>query len=157
MWSIIFSLYMKKIKYFLIIITVISLIIVITGCSSDEVKTFAPIKRKKSINIFPDNLSSSIISNKPTLIYFYAKWDQTSDEVNPHIEDISKLYKNNINVIKIDVDNPSLAYVVAKFNVGFLPDMVILKRAQTMMRIDGWVDFKTIQSGVEVALINSTY
>lgn len=148
---------MKKIKYILTITTIIILIIIFTGCSANEVRTFAPTKRKKSINVFPDYLSTSIISNKPTLIYFYAKWDQTSNEVNPYIENISKLYKNKINLIKIDVDNPSLAYIVAKFNVGFLPDIIILKRSQTVMRVDGWVDFKTIKSGVELSLKNISY
>jgi thioredoxin-like negative regulator of GroEL len=140
-------------KFYLVIIAAL-FIIISTGCSAVQVEPAKIYKPKyKSTQKIPEFIKQATVSGKPTLLFFYANWDPTSSQVKPYIQSAQKQYNGKINLYQININDPKMAYLVAKFNTGYLPDTVILNaKGKTAMRIDGWIDLKTIQAGIEDAL-----
>lgn len=137
------------------IIALITCLIVITaiGCETkvEPAKIYRP-KYKTTQNI-PVDFKKATVSGKPVVIFFYAKWDTTSSQVKPFILSLKNKFNDSVIFYLVNVDDPKMAYLLAKFNVGYLPDTVILDtQGKTLMRIDGWVDSRTIQASIQKAL-----
>lgn len=137
------------------IIALLASLIVLTaiGCETkvEPAKIYRP--KYKSTQKIPVDFKKATVSGKPIVIFFYAKWDTTSNQVKPFINALKDKFDGSVNFFLVNVDDPKMAYMIAKFNVGYLPDTVILDtQSKTLMRVDGWIDSKTIQASIQKAL-----
>lgn len=143
----------------LLLVLAIALLIGSGGCTTKkaEVKDADVIDVKPAKNPdeeIPKEITEALADKRPVAIIFYANWDQVSDQVVSYFESTKKQSSySRVEFVKINIDDPDNAYVIAKFDVGFLPELVVLDGSgKTVMRKNGWIDSKTLQSGVSAAL-----
>lgn len=133
------------------------ILLAVTGCQSaqknvvdDELKNLIKTAKTAKQQI-PSVVREAYTAKKPIVLFFYGNWDQVSGQVAKYIDKESSTV-NNVEFIKVNIDDPEMAYLVAKFNVGFLPETIMIDgNGKTVMRKNGWIDRKTIAAGIAAA------
>lgn len=140
-----------------IVLLMILLLIIVSGCQPKKQATVDTelkelIKSAETAKQqIPEAVKSAFKENRPLVLFFYGKWDQISEQVSKSI-DTEAAAASNIRFIKVNIDDPQMAYLIAKFDVGSIPETVIIDGAgKTVMRKNGWIDKKTIAAGVAAA------
>lgn len=64
---------------------------------------------------------------KPTVIFFYASWCGACKVMKERYSDLAQHFKNDINMLKINVDNERLKEAIDTFGIGAIPTFIIKK------------------------------
>lgn len=84
-----------------------------------------------------ENFNKLINEEKPVLVDFYATWCGPCKTLAPVLEEIQEEFKNELNVIKIDVDeNPELA---AQFHIKSVPTLMVFKEGNILNLMKGFM------------------
>jgi thioredoxin 1 len=75
-------------------------------------------------------------SEKPVLLFFWAKWNSPSETVLPYIEEIQKEYEGKLFVGRVDVDK-SIQVINATYKIRVIPTVFLLKNGQVMDKTIG--------------------
>lgn len=79
-----------------------------------------------------------INGNKPVLVDFYATWCAPCKTMTPIIEEIANEVKEQVRVLKIDIDkNQSVA---ANYKIQAVPTLIIFKKGEIVWRNAGAMD-----------------
>ena len=79
--------------------------------------------------------SEIIQSNKLVLVDFFATWCGPCKAVAPELEKLKSIQKDNLKIIKIDVDkNPGIS---AKFQVRGVPTLILFQSGNLVWRESG--------------------
>jgi len=70
----------------------------------------------------------------PVLVDFYADWCPPCRRLTPLLEKLSKELDGQLKIVKLDVDNTSLA---PQFGVMNIPTMILFKNGQEVNRLIG--------------------
>ena len=62
-------------------------------------------------------------TNKPIFLEFYAEWCEVCKKMSSGVSEFRKEYKNDINFVFINVDNPKWEKYVKKMNVNGIPQI----------------------------------
>ena len=81
------------------------------------------------------NFKSIINSDTTVLVDFFADWCATCKILAPILEQVKKIFGNNIKIVKIDVDKNKL--LAAKLQVRGIPTMILFKNARQVWRQSG--------------------
>ena|SRR3972149_2511843 len=93
---------------------------------------------------------SEKIKNKTVLIEFWAPWCHGCKAVTPHLDELAKMYNDDIFFFKVNVtNNPGLA---GRFGVMSLPNMIFFKNGKIIDQIIGATTKKVIEERVKKAL-----
>ena len=65
----------------------------------------------------------AFLDGKPTLIEFYADWCEVCRAMAPSMLSIEEKYKDQIDIVLLNVDNPRWQYLIDKYNVLGIPQM----------------------------------
>lgn len=85
-------------------------------------------------------------NNKITLIDFFATWCEPCRMLAPILEEVSNI-KKEVEFCKINVEkNVNLA---TKYNVEFVPTMIIFKNGKEIGRINGMLDKTELTEQIE--------
>lgn len=89
------------------------------------------------IKITDESIKEVLKTDKLIVIDFYADWCNPCKVISPIIEEISELYKNEIMVGKLDVDNNDDS--ASKYEVRNIPLVLFIKNNKILDKIVGVV------------------
>ena len=87
---------------------------------------------------------SIIKSERPVLVDFYADWCQPCKEVSPILKEVKDTFKENIRIIKVNVDNKP--YIASLYQVKSIPTLILFKQGTVQWSCVGLVDKAEITS-----------
>mgnify|MGYP001072123213 CR=1 FL=1 len=82
-------------------------------------------------NNFREMIDTSAV---PVLVDFYADWCPPCRRLTPLLETLSEQLDGQLRIVKLDVDNSSLA---SRFGVMNIPTMILFKDGQEVNRLIG--------------------
>ncbi len=80
---------------------------------------------------FREVIDASVV---PVLVDFYADWCPPCRRLTPLLEKLSEELDGQLKIVKLDVDNTSLA---SQFGVMNIPTMILFKNGQEVNRLIG--------------------
>ncbi len=86
-------------------------------------RLFQPTLLLKSFGELSIDPEIAFRNDKPTFLEFYAEWCEVCKEMAPKVADIKDEYKDDINFVFLNVDNPKWENYIKKFNVSGIPQI----------------------------------
>ncbi|MFA7563221.1 MAG: thioredoxin domain-containing protein [Methanoculleus sp.] len=85
---------------------------------------------------------------KPVLMDFFAEWCGPCHQQTPIIDELKKRMGDQVDVQKIDVgvDSEQTRQYAAKYDIQFVPTLVIEKDGQLIRKLVGVQDLGTLES-----------
>ena len=77
----------------------------------------------------------------PLLVDFYASWCGPCAQMEPIIAQFAERMKHRTNVLRIDIDDPSMEAVVHRYHVVSVPTLMFFRRGEVMWRESGSVSY----------------
>ena len=84
---------------------------------------FKPTYLLKSFGELSINPEIAFKNNKPTFLEFYAEWCEVCKEMAPKVSNLMTEYRDDINFVFLNVDNPKWEEYLRKFNVNGIPQV----------------------------------
>ena len=76
-----------------------------------------------------------IMSDKPTLVDFFATWCQPCKMMHPVLEQVKATLGNRIRIIKVDVD--SHQQIAAEYQIQSVPTLMLFQNGEMLYRQSG--------------------
>ena len=70
----------------------------------------------------------AIQNKKPTILEFYADWCTTCQGMSPIMNSLKQEYREKINVVMLNIDDPQWQDIVTKYQVTGVPQFTFLDR-----------------------------
>jgi len=109
------SLYQKYFLVFLSFLLVISLFFLSNGFKANSM-----LDQLAKNSLSPEKALSN---GRPTVLEFYADWCEACKEMAPDMIQVEKQTSNKVNVVLLNVDNPSWLDLVDKYDVNGIPQL----------------------------------
>lgn len=87
---------------------------------------------------------------KPVLVDFYADWCGPCQTMGPVIDDIKKIYGDQLRILKINVDNNQAA--AQKYKVRGVPTFLLFKGGEISWRAAGIQTRTNLKDAIEKVL-----
>ena len=76
-----------------------------------------------------------------TLVEFYATWCGPCLQMEPIITQFAERMKHRTDVLRIDIDDPSMEAVIHRYHVVSVPTLMFFRRGEVMWRESGSVSY----------------
>jgi acylglycerol lipase len=70
--------------------------------------------------------AEAMANDKPTVIFFGAKWIEPSFELNAAMTRALKIYGDHVNFVRLDADLPDNAALIKSYDIALIPTVLIL-------------------------------
>jgi len=95
----------------------------------------------------------AISNGKPTMIEFYADWCEVCNEMAPNMIDLKKRYKNEIDIVLLNVDNSMWNDFIEKYDVQGIPHFNFFnKKGEFQATLIGLQEEKNIERSFDFLL-----
>lgn len=92
------------------------------------------------------------MSEKVTLLDFWAAWCGPCKVMHPIVEEIEHQYKGKIKVVKVNVDEPNNQSIVEQYQVGAMPTYIIEREGQVVEQFVGAQSKTKLLTAIDSAL-----
>ena len=99
------------------------LVLIITFLLLFKNLIFQPALLLKSFGESSINPQIAFNNGQPTFLEFYAEWCEVCKEMAPKVSDLRDEYKNNINFVFLNVDNPKWENYLREYDVNGVPQI----------------------------------
>ncbi len=82
-----------------------------------------------------ETFNDVIISEKPTLVDFFATWCQPCKMMHPILEQVKATLGDKIRIIKVDVDKHQ--QVAAQYQIQSVPTLILFQKGEILYRQSG--------------------
>ena len=82
-----------------------------------------------------ETFNDVIMSEKPTLVEFFARWCQPCKMMHPVLEDVKARLGDRIRIIKVDVDKHQ--EVAAGYQIQSVPTLMLFQNGEILYRQSG--------------------
>ena len=89
---------------------------------------FQPTLLLKSFGELSMDPELSFKNNKPTFLEFYAEWCEVCKEMAPQVSKLREEYRQDINFVFLNVDNPKWENYIRKFDVNGIPQINLFNK-----------------------------
>ena len=111
---------------------------------------FKPIFLLKQFGELSIEPEIAFTNNKPTFLEFYAEWCEVCKEMAPKVASLKDEYKEDINFVFLNVDNPKWEKYIRKFNVNGIPQVNLFDEyADLKVTFIGKQQEKTIKESID--------
>ncbi len=94
------------------------------------------ITKYKVQQVFDDDFRKVVLKSKqPVLVDFWAAWCGPCKVIAPYVEEISKEYKGQVKVVKVNTDAAPIT--VNRYNIRSMPTFVVFDGGQEVSRFSG--------------------
>jgi thiol-disulfide isomerase/thioredoxin len=101
-------------------------------------------------------LPVALASGRPTILEFYADWCEACRSMAPAMESVESSYRQQLNVVLLNVDNPRWQPEVERYDVNGIPQLELFDRSGTAVgRAIGARSAAELESLAQ-ALVNNT-
>lgn len=76
-------------------------------------------------------LSVALTNGRPTIVEFYADWCEACRSMAPAMEAVESTYRQQLNVVLLNVDNPRWLPEVERYEVNGIPQLELFNRTGT--------------------------
>ena len=126
-----------------------ALIILLTSIyfisNSQTVITLKEDSFKTKIWDYEKNNEFKFEGEKPIILDFSADWCKPCRMIKPHLDDLQKHYKNDLQIYTMDAERYD--YIADKFNVKYLPTLIfITPKNDTFYKTIGYKDKRKLKS-----------
>lgn len=94
-----------------------------------------------------EEFESFISENKKVIVDFYATWCGPCRMMAPVLEDIDEEFNNEINIVKIDVDE--VGELASEFMVSSIPTLLFIKDKEVIATQVGYIPAKSLKKAIE--------
>lgn len=81
--------------------------------------------------------------HKPVIVEFGAEWCGSCRIIAPIVNDISAIYRNQIKVVKLDIDQNK--HLAAQYGIQFKPTFLFIRKGEIIDHIVGSVSRKVFE------------
>lgn len=96
-----------------------------------------------------EKFDGEIMSDKLTLVDFYAAWCGPCKAMHPILEQLSQMVGDKARILKYDVDDLDNSDIVARYNVSSVPTLILFSRGKVLWRTSGVVSAEYLRDIVE--------
>lgn len=82
-----------------------------------------------------------IWQEKLTFVEFYATWCIACQEMEPSIIQFGERMKRRTDLIRIDIDDPTMEAVIHRYHVVSVPTLMFFRRGEVLWRESGAVSY----------------
>jgi thioredoxin 1 len=101
-----------------------------------------------ALDVNASNFETQVLrSPTPVLVDFWAEWCQPCKMLMPVLESV----RDQIKVVKINIDDASAAGLAARFRINSIPTLVFFNRGQEVHRITGLTSEQNLKNQVQYA------
>ena len=80
----------------------------------------APLDNLARSSLNPD---TALLNGKPTVFEFYADWCQSCRSMAPTMLEVSKEFKDEVDIVLLNVDNINWRYLIDRYKVTGIPQL----------------------------------
>lgn len=103
----------------------------------------------KVVQVTDADFDSTIKSEQPTLVDFWAPWCGPCKAIGPVVEDLAAEYEGKVTIAKMNVDdNPATP---GKFGIRAIPTLILFKNGEVVDQITGSVGKSQLVALIEKA------
>jgi len=100
-------------------------------------------------------ISEITLNGKPHFIRFAATWCQPCRQMRPAVQTVRSKYGGRVNFWEVDVDNRASQRLVQRYNVQFIPYIVLLdSRGRTFRTLEGLQTSQELDRAIRALLAN---
>ncbi len=90
-----------------------------------------------------------IWQEKLTLVDFYASWCNPCKQMEPIVVQFADRMKERTDVVRIDIEDPTMQSIVRRYNVVSIPTLIFFRRGEILWRESGCVGYQHLVTVLE--------
>ncbi len=122
-----------------LLLIIITLFITACGTNMQASNPIATTSLEESSIVSSLNTAEKDELEQPSIIFFHAAWCQICTNAKPPMKELADTYKNEIDIIEMDIDQASSRSALLQYQISATPTFILLSaEGNVLASIPGW-------------------